>query len=166
MKPLLFLDVDGVLNILPGVLKAKKAPPTGFHEARVDLRNGDLRTVLINEEIGEGLRSLSDDVEIRWVSHWNSRANLLGKMLGLPRCTFVAISPWMGGSKAPTIFYEIGTRSPKRPAIWVDDECTSDDVFQMQIRISSPFSALRTDPAVGLRLQDIELIRSEFALLG
>lgn len=165
IKPLLFLDVDGVLNILPGVKKTRKTPPEGFEPDYADVGPGVNRPVLINKEIGAGLRSLSDDVEIIWLSHWNSRANRLGALLGLPRFDFVAV-PAFASPRGKTHGIRLDHRAYGRPIIWVDDDAHPSDAAYLRERLVTPyFAALQPDPAVGLRLQDIELIRSEISAL-
>src|SRR6476620_1712504 len=101
MKPLCFLDVDGVLNRLVG----SRSLPSG--------RGSVLRPV---EDARGKVESLSEVYEVVWASQWGPRAPLVwGKELGI-------------GSDWPHLPYQ-GTKLPAivryaagRPWAWVDDK--------------------------------------------
>jgi hypothetical protein len=164
VKPILLLDVDGVLNIMPGVMKKRVSPPAGFHEEHVGMGN-HLRVVLVNPEIGRRLGSLLDDVDIWWFTSWGSYANMsLGPLFDLPPLPFY---------RAPETHAKVVTfrhllrRIPlmqpltdsTQRLLAVDDVLGEDSVEEA--KKWGPvydYSTIQTDPAVGLRHSDVDLI--------
>lgn len=123
MKPLAFLDVDGVLNRAVSNNYAKKKKylvrhlsPSGFHRLKVILDPiGDKRR----------LSELSEVFELAWGSTWEDDANrLISPHLGLKSNMLVAYSKNpAGGSKASGVVEAAGDR----PFIWFDDVVTESD---------------------------------------
>lgn len=167
MKPLLFLDVDGVINILPGVHREKKSPPEGFRFSSA-WSGVALRPVLVNPDVGRALRALSEDVEIVWLTHWNKAANEVGRIIGLPHLNYVNVPRYLQPDRKCVLLHShLSWARGLDRVFWVDDQITAEDFEQLSNRLPrAEISALKTDPAVGLRLQDIELLRSEIHALG
>jgi hypothetical protein len=118
-RPLLYLDVDGVLN--------PEAPQPGFAEHAV----GRL-TVRINPDHGERLRDLSARYDLVWATTWEEHANeYIGPLLGLPHLPYVEISayvPQAGDPRTPLLqlprmrkWAPILRHADGRPFAWVDD---------------------------------------------
>ncbi|GAA2455298.1 hypothetical protein GCM10010191_88020 [Actinomadura vinacea] len=83
-KPLLYLDVDGVLNPL------SPSEPERFVQHSI----GDL-TVRLSSEHGAWLRELADHYELIWATTWEHHANEhLGPLLGLPDLPVVEFSTY------------------------------------------------------------------------
>ena len=93
-RPLLLLDVDGVLNPL-GV---REAP--GFIPFVVD-DPGAVGTVpvLLSPEHGRWLTSLADEYQLVWATSWEGDADrLIAERVGLPRgLPFIAFTDQTGG---------------------------------------------------------------------
>src|SRR5438094_519755 len=79
MRPLLFVDIDGVLNPY-----AAKACPSGYVEH--DLFPYDDEPVRVCQAHAVWLRELSGAFELVWGSSWSSEdRQVLGTVLELPR---------------------------------------------------------------------------------
>ena len=113
-RPVLFLDVDGVLNPFGPVC------PPGFAEH--DLFPGE-EPVRVNPEHGTWITELLAAFDIVWATFWNGDANrLLVPLLHidpLPVLT-MPLGPSPPSAKVPLIASCAG----KRPAAWIDDAHT------------------------------------------
>ncbi|MFB4298900.1 HAD domain-containing protein [Actinomadura sp. NTSP31] len=120
-RPLLYLDIDGVLN--------PEAPrdPARFHEHAI----GRL-TVRINREHGDWLRELAAHYDLTWATTWEEHANEhIGPLLGLPPLPHVAFSayePHPDDPHTPLLqiplmrkWAPILRHADGRPFAWVDD---------------------------------------------
>ncbi|MDH6135687.1 hypothetical protein P3T37_005104 [Kitasatospora sp. MAA4] len=120
-KPLLFLDVDGVLN------PAEPHPVTDF-EAHTVL---DFR-VLLSARHGEWLRELGQVYELCWATTWEEDANIhLAPLLGLaplPVVRFAGYRPQPGDPRVRLMELFSGAKwapllrhANGRPFAWLDD---------------------------------------------
>ena len=138
MRPLLLLDVDGVLMPVGGSV------PRGFvrHET-------DRYDVVISEVHGVWLRSLTPLFELMWVTTWGASASeVLGTLLDLPDMDAVALGdmPREGTRKLAAVSVFVGDR----PFAWVDDELY-DDAFEWAATREASTLLVRTSPMVGLQ---------------
>jgi hypothetical protein len=118
-KPLLYLDIDGVLN--------SEAPDERFTEHTV----GRL-TVRINPHHGTWLRDLATHYDLIWATTWEEHANEhIGPLLGLPplpHVEFFDYAPQPGDPRVPLLqlpymrkWAPILRHADGRPFAWVDD---------------------------------------------
>jgi hypothetical protein len=146
MRPLLLLDVDGVLNPL-GV---REVP--GFMEYRI----AGLR-VLLSLEHGRWLASLADQYDLTWATSWERDADLIaeriGLPLGMPAITFTNQSEWT--VKLPDVLRYVGDRA----VAWVDDQLGPDVQAWAESR-PSPTLLVQVDGRVGMTAEDVELLRA------
>jgi hypothetical protein len=146
VKPLLLLDVDGVLNPL-GV---REAP--GFTEHRL----GGMR-VLLSPDHGRWLASLADRYDLTWATSWERDADLvaerIGLPLGLPAINFTDQTEWT--VKLPDVMRYVGDRA----VAWVDDQLGA-DVQDWAAARPSPTLLVETDGRVGLTMAHIEVLRA------
>jgi len=150
-RPLLLIDVDGVLNPL-----ARKSPP-GFSEQRLA---GFL--VRLSAQHGEWILSLERDhgFELVWATSWEHEANeLIGPVIGLPQLPVIEFDNKLIGSgytwKLPAIREYVANRS----FAWFDDDLGSDARLWARRRNRSekiPTRLIEIPPLVGLREYDIE----------
>jgi hypothetical protein len=115
-KPLLLLDVDGVLNPFPDT-------PDGYSEYRFFPEDDE--PVRLCADHADWLRELMADFEIVWASAWGEAANeLICPAFGLPSFRVVALpsSPFEPREKVPAVAAFVG----ERPAAWVDDVVTDE----------------------------------------
>ncbi|MBD0734016.1 HAD domain-containing protein [Streptomyces sp. CBMA29] len=128
MRPLLFLDVDGVLNPDP------PGPPDGYtiHHMRpagYDGKHDKPLHVRLNRAHGALLQALPYDLV--WATSWGADANTwIGPHLDLPELPVVSFPPSLGRTVRADrlwISYKTATLTAYaagRPFAWVDDEIT------------------------------------------
>ena len=149
-KPVLLVDVDGVLN--PFAHRGDFAP--GWETYQIEaLHLGNPKTfrVFLWAKHGSWLDELETDFELIWATTWEEQANtLIGPKIGLVRHWPVAEIAWRmsGYNKTMGIEELIGDR----PAAWIDDEPGSSGLYWRDERLKRgiPTLILTPDPAVGL----------------
>lgn len=124
MKPLVLLDVDGVLN------------PTG-HPPTLDFRryqctvDGHAYTVHLNPRHGPRLLELAlrTGAELVWATTWEEHANeWIAPRLGLPRLPVVALGRDRSsehGEMFKTRY--VADHVGRRPFVWFDDQVYQED---------------------------------------
>lgn len=115
-KPLLLLDVDGVLNPFP-------ATPEGYLE--YELFPGDGEPVRLCSRHAEWLRELAAVFEIAWASGWGEAANeVICPIFDLPPFPVVPFPavPFQPRDKVPAVAAFTG----ERPTAWVEDIVTGE----------------------------------------
>lgn len=85
-KPVLLLDVDGVVNAMSKQAPTHVWPADVWRRAKIQARDGMEYPFLWAIPVVEWLTRLheSGDVEIRWHTTWQHEALEVGKVLGLP----------------------------------------------------------------------------------
>ena len=115
MKPLLLIDVDGVLN--PDLTNSQ-ARRAGF------VRRHALGYALwVSTAHGDWLRGMRDLYELVWATTWMDRANLyISPLVGLPHLPVIEFDfDADGPTKIPGILRYVGDR----PFAWLDDEVST-----------------------------------------
>lgn len=147
MRPLLLVDIDGVLSP-----DAAPSTPAGFVEYDLDEYQ-----VWLAREHGEWLRALADDFDLVWATSWEGDANrLLCPLLGLPELPVVEFRTGRAGGtwKLPAVVDYVGDR----PFAWLDDELGRDaDGWAASRR--HPTLLLRVDPVRGLTSDHVARLR-------
>jgi hypothetical protein len=139
-RPVLLVDVDGVLN--PWLADGC---PDGYQE--YDFFPAE--RVLLSPGHGELLISLAPAYELVWATAWEHRANqLICPVLALPELPVVEF-PLNGRDlffrKLPAVIDAVGDR----PCAWIDDEHQSDH-YEWAEQRAAPTLLIDIDPAVGL----------------
>ena len=146
-KPLLLLDIDGVLN--PFRMGDDLAP--GYALYPVTVADGRALTVRLTPAHGPWLRELAADFELVWATTWAAQANThIGPLLGLP--VLPVIVPVRRGIYR-TEKYEPARRFVKgRPFAWVDDafELAVVELARNRNRVGRKALLVTSDPAIGL----------------
>jgi hypothetical protein len=151
-KPLLLIDVDGVISLF-GFDPAR--PPAG----RFEMVDGIAH--FLSATAGEHLRQLAEAFELAWCTGWEEKANeYLPLALGLP-------------GPLPHVEFERGTRPPNahwklaaidryldrsRPLAWIDDAHDERCVSWAAAR-PAPTLLLGTDPAIGITCEHVTELR-------
>jgi hypothetical protein len=142
-RPVLLVDVDGVLN----PWQAARCPP-GFRE--YSFFPGE--RVLLSKGHGDLLRDLSGPFELVWATAWEHRANrLICPVIALPELPVIEF-PLAGTDyffrKLPAVIESVGDR----PCAWIDDEHHPAHYKWARDR-GVPTLIVDIDPAVGLTTQ-------------
>lgn len=140
-KPVLLLDIDGVLNSLLKKPPAHAWTPQDWRTAIHTFRGVDW-PLLWAEPVVEWLNSLGDRVEVRWHTTWQLQATEYAKIVGLPVDWAIAECPeytqaaanWSEFAKTQiharrSTWWKFNTgervlTEEKRPLIWIDDDLT------------------------------------------
>lgn len=146
-RPLLLLDVDGVLN----PFAAPTCPP-GYREHA--FFPDDDPPVRLNESHAPWLTTLAQEYDLAWATGWEDEANTyLAPVFGLPRLPVVRFppTPFAPAQKVPPIAAFTGDR----PTAWVDDAHTP-EAWEWANSRTAPTLLLPTDPARGLTRETVE----------
>lgn len=154
-KPLLLLDVDGVLNPFP-------LTPEGFSEYKLFAE--DEEPVRLSPCHAEWLRELSATFEIVWASGWGEAANeLICPIFDLPPFRVVPLPPvpFEPRDKVPAVAAFTGDRT----AAWVEDIVT-DEARAWASERAAPTLIVEVSPASGLTRDIVEELQSWETTLG
>ncbi|MGB2709956.1 MAG: HAD domain-containing protein [Conexibacter sp.] len=141
-KPLLFVDVDGVISLF-GFASGER--PAG----RFEMVDGIAH--FLSATAGEHLRLLADSFEPVWCTGWEDKANeYLPYALGLP-------GPWphleferdVGRTRAHWKLDAIEAYAGARPLAWIDDAHGA-ACQQWAAARAAPTLLVTTAPAIGL----------------
>lgn len=162
--PVLYLDVDGVLNALD-VSRSRWPDVRTVHERPVP--GGRAYRLHLSAAMGAALAAL--EVEIRWATTWAQAAGpCISPHIGLPLDLAVSCTPDDPAShfKGEAIRAEV--EAERRPFIWVDDEAISGTWkrWAAQVRDDGvPNLLVEPDTRSGLTPEDLERIAAWVASL-
>jgi hypothetical protein len=157
-KPLLMIDIDGVLSLFGF---SPLAPPNGsFHSI-------DGIPHLISATAGEHLLRLGDEFELVWASGWEEKANeYLPLLLGLGgELPFLRFERSPGRSNAHWKLDAIEAYAGARPLAWVDDAFNA-ACHEWSAARSVPTLLVSTTPEHGLTSLEVDLLVSWAAELS
>jgi hypothetical protein len=154
-KPVVLVDVDGVLNPI------ERGPGYRRHRATPD---GITYRLWLNAAHGPMLRTLAADTgaELHWASFWRDSANdWIAPKVGLPQLPHVPIPPLpiesgmtLGGWKARHVAEWAG----RRPFVWFEDEPDAPAALLTEPGLGDHL-LVPVDPVVGLTDEHIEQAR-------
>ena len=145
-RPLLLVDIDGVLNPYgaPG-------PPPGFVEYELFAGEEPVRVCVGH---GDWLRELGSRFSLVWATAWGEEANRrLAPLLGLDPLPVIPFPPlpFPPEGKLPAVSHYVGAQ----PLAWIDDALTPAAHTWAATR-AVPTLLLDIDPAVGLTRAEVD----------
>ena len=147
-KPVLLLDVDGVLCPY-----FTDEPIDGYEQHDV----GPV-SVWINREHGVWLQGLAEAYELVWATTWEHDApEVLGPVLGLPEMPVIEFTH--GAANKTWKIADVDAFIGDRPAAWLDDELGPDADAWADQR-SGRTLLVRVDATVGLEESHIDDLRA------
>lgn len=172
MKPVLLVDVDGVLN--PFMMSPNSWQKKGFsrHQvtipAHVDASTPTYR-VYLSAAHKEMIEELEEVCDVVWATTWNDLANeLLGPLLGLKEYPVLLLDdtvPWSYGSvfwKTPQVraAFSEGGAYEGRAFAWLDDDTTKQDRSYFDQVFGKNFHKLvLVNPGQGLTREQVEAVK-------
>lgn len=151
VKPLLLIDVDGVLN--PFAMAPRKVERFGFetHHIADPSEPRRIYRVLLNPADGERLNALADRFELTWCTTWMRHANTeIGPRIGLPSLPVLAIDRSLFH---PLLFWktpQVAELTAGREFVWLDDDIGRRDRDWLSATLPQRHLAITTDPARGV----------------
>lgn len=147
MRPLLLLDVDGVLNPYGFTHR-----PEGFAEHH--LFPEDDEPVLVNHVHGIWITELAGVYDVTWATAWNDDANrLLAPLLGIAPLAVLTMppAPFHPSDKVQII----AQLAHNRPAAWIDDLHTPEARTWADNR-PEPTLLIPVTPSTGLTRRSVD----------
>lgn len=148
-RPLILIDVDGVLN--PEFSSKERRRLRRHHGwiARHGYQSRNRFPLFLNPRHGPRLWRLAEETgaELAWATTWNENANSqVGRWLGLPT---LPVAPAKRYSKAETVV----PWTEGRPFVWLDDEpYIVEDCARLA---TQPHLVVPVNPHVGLTFPDL-----------
>ncbi|HEV2999392.1 MAG TPA: HAD domain-containing protein [Solirubrobacteraceae bacterium] len=144
-KPILFVDVDGVISLWG--FAADSRPPGSFTVV-------DGIPHFLSQEAGGHLLDLAPTFDLVWCTGWEEKANEhLVAALGLPGpLPYVALDAHRGPGTTTPGHWKLGAveaHAGERPLAWVDD-AFNEACFAWARSRDAPTLLVETDPSVGL----------------
>lgn len=140
MKPIAFIDVDGVLNRIVSNKQAKARKLLRAHGWSEGLR----WPLWLDLKDRERIERLSEHFDLGWGSTWQDDAyEQVGKRLGFPEFDIIARTNYDEFHKARGV----ARAAEGRPFVWFDDDNYYEDIFQF---VDQPHKVILVDPAEGL----------------
>jgi hypothetical protein len=163
VRPLLLLDIDGVLNPW-----AAAACPPGYvaHRFRAGWRRR--RQAWLRPEHGPELLGLAErtGAELAWATSWAHDANtMVGAALGLPTLRVVEFAGPHSDTGPEWKFLAVARFAYERPLAWLDDDFELRPVAKARFldRREPPTLLVATDPAIGVTGHDLGVVERWFA---
>jgi HAD domain in Swiss Army Knife RNA repair proteins len=150
-KPILFVDVDGVISIFGFSPDAGDLPGT-FHWI-------DGVAHCIPKEVGQRLVRLSRRFELVWATGWEEKANeYLPFILELPDSELPCLM-FQGRAVFGSAHWKldaINEYAGDRPAAWIDDNIDDDACLYWAMTREQPTLLVHTESATGMTDEHVE----------
>lgn len=163
MKPLLLIDVDGVLNPYGSIID-----PKGFKPHLLTPTDGTSSyRVLLNPQHGKWLLALADTFDLVWATTWQHDANrMIGPIIGLPDLPVIELPHWSSQEASAWTTWKMAgiTNSPLthgKPFAWIDDDIGFDAMDWRDTRINDgiPTHFEWINPSVGLTEKNLNHVK-------
>ena len=163
MKPLLLIDVDGVLNPMA-------RPTPDFRRYRCTI-GAEVYTVHLNPRHGRRLLDLAlmTGSELVWATTWEQHANeWIAPRIGLPTLPVIPMNPDVPSEygemfKTPNVAAYVG----RRPFVWFDDQVWAEDEEYLRVHQGlDDFLLIHVDPREGLTSRHLGMAHEWLTLTG
>jgi hypothetical protein len=160
-KPLLFIDVDGVISLFgfrEGYgLAAGDAPFSQCPPGRLHAINGVMH--YISSDCGDRLMHLAERYDLVWATGWEEAANdYLPHLLGLPgELPYLTFDGRVAGGAAHWKVDAIAEHAGDRPLAWIDDNL-DDSCREWAARRPAPTLIVETLRHEGMGQEHVELL--------
>jgi len=142
MKPILAVDIDGVISLFGSEQKPDRA------HTKLELVDGVPH--LISLPTGDRLQRLSEHFELTWASGWEDKANFyLPNLLGLPELPYVGFDGAVAAGGAHWKLGPLEEFAAGRPLAWIDDNFDQ-SCFEWAARREQPTLLVPTETHLGL----------------
>lgn len=167
-RPILFIDVDGVLSPFEAGPASEDRGfvrhhlrPTCWIDQHPHLHPEDVPDVPVWLRPDHGEELLDLPYELVWATTWEDEANMyVSPRIGLPRLPVVTWSIRHGygpdGTHRKTV--DVIRYAAGRPFVWLDDQLSVADRIYVRQHHTGPAWLYDVDPAVGLDLDDFEAL--------
>ena len=158
-QPILFLDVDGPLNLWGRVGRRILNPLLRAHLVHLKPDDSFNVNVVLSRRMGSRLRDLGKYFQVRWATSWNEWANQhLSPLLGISEDL-----PWVRcpngdpRSKFPAVMTSAGNTS----FAWVDDYLSEEVAQATRKKLQWPQCALLVSPHImcGIDSEVVHLLK-------
>lgn len=160
-KPLLMVDIDGVISLFGATSERRGASVEGSFHAIEGIPH------FLSATAAAHLLALEPLFELVWASGWEERAGEhLPHLLGLPGALpFLRFSRAVGRSNAHWKLDAIGTYAAGRPLAWIDDAFNPACHLWAEER-PAPTLLVQTDPELGLTTGEAQRLEDWAQALG
>ncbi len=149
-RPLVLLDVDGVINDAEMLVAIRLAadPPTRAESLGIDVIQSHGHHVAIPRYMPELVQTLVNECEVWWCSTWRSFANdEIATHLAIDPLPYIddgtrsTGTAWKVSAAQPTI---AAAQAQNRPTIWIEDfNGTFPDIDSVTFIVTGPWGVLR-----------------------
>lgn len=152
-KPVLLVDIDGVVSLFG--FGSDERPDGTWH-------NVEGMAHFLSATAAAHLHRLAEWFDLVWCSGWEERAGEhLPALLGVPDLPHLSFDRNPGRAHAHWKLAAIEAHAGDRPLAWVDDALDEAcETWAAQRGVSVPTLLVRTDPAVGLTDEHVEVLRA------
>ncbi|MFI7706643.1 HAD domain-containing protein [Nonomuraea sp. NPDC049480] len=163
MKPLLLLDVDGVLNPMG-------RPTPDYRRYRCTIA-GEVYTVHLNPRHGRRLLELAEatGAELVWATTWEHHANdWIAPRIGLPSLPVIPVSTDVLSERGEMFKTpHVAAYAGRRPFVWFDDQVWAEDEEYLRVHQGlDDFLLVHVDPTRGLTSHHLGMAHEWLTLTG
>jgi HAD domain in Swiss Army Knife RNA repair proteins len=154
-RPLLMVDIDGVISLFGGSAHAERGPVAGSFHSIEGIPH------FLSATAATHLLALVSHFELVWASGWEEKANEhLPHLLGLPPALpYLRFSRSVGRSNAHWKLDAIGAYAAGRPLAWIDDAFNPACHAWASAR-AHPTLLVQTDPELGLMEREAQRLEA------